>query len=130
MQIRTGIAPAAPRSEPWRHDTVVADVRGLDDGADGECRVAWTTDLDAPSGVPAVSVRDGIVYAYVKRHSWLGVDAWYLAALDLETGRLLWAERTGLGVLRDNHHGEITLGPGRSAYVPVLGGLVRVRDRD
>jgi hypothetical protein len=96
----------------------------------GECRVSWTTELDVPSGAPAVSVADGLVYAYVKRHSWLGVDAWYLAALDLRTGRLLWARRTGLGVLRDNHHGEITLGPGRAAYVPVLGGLVRVRDRD
>ena len=96
---------------------------------DGECRVTWTTELDVPSGAPAVSVEDGLVYAYVKRHSWLGVDAWYLAALDLRTGRLLWARRTGLGVLPDNHHGEITLGPGRAAYVPVLGGLVRVRDR-
>ncbi|HEX3005447.1 MAG TPA: hypothetical protein VHO27_14630 [Angustibacter sp.] len=110
-------------------DRGIARVDVLDDGADGECRVAWTTDMDAPSGMPAVSVRDGIVYAYVKRHSWLGVDAWYLAALDLGTGRLLWAERTGLGVLRDNHGGQVTLGPGRSAYVPVLGGLVRVRDR-
>ena len=96
---------------------------------DGECRVTWSTGLDVPSGAPAVSVEDGLVYAYVKRHSWLGVDAWYLAALDLRTGRLLWARRTGLGVLPDNHHGEITLGPGRAAYVPVLGGLVRVRDR-
>lgn len=99
------------------------------DVVDGACRVTWTTDLDVPSGAPAVSVPDGLVYAYVKRHSWLGVDAWYLAALDLRTGRLLWARRTGLGVLRDNHHGQITLGPGRAAYVPVLGGLVSVRDR-
>ncbi|MDI6908700.1 hypothetical protein [Nocardioides sp.] len=97
---------------------------------DGECRVTWSTDLDVPSGAPAVSVEDGLVYASVKRHSWLGVDAWYLAALDLGTGRLLWARRTGLGVLHDNHHGEITLGPGRAAYLPVLGGLVRVRDRE
>lgn len=99
------------------------------DVVDGECRVTWTTAMDAPSGAPAVSEADGLVYAYVKRHSWLGVDAWYLAALDLDDGRLLWARRTGLGVLRDNHHGEVTLGPDRSAYVPVLGGLVRVRDR-
>ncbi|CAI9411911.1 hypothetical protein [Nocardioides sp. T2.26MG-1] len=99
------------------------------DVVDGECRVTWTTAMDAPSGAPAVSEADGLVYAYVKRHSWLGVDAWYLAALDLDDGHLLWARRTGLGVLRDNHHGRITLGPDRSAYVPVLGGLVRVHDR-
>ncbi|WP_028643919.1 hypothetical protein [Nocardioides sp. URHA0020] len=95
----------------------------------GRCRVTWTTDMDAPSGAPAVSTDDGLVYAWTKRHSWLGVDAWYLTALHLRTGRLAWARRAGLNLLVDNHGGAITLGPGLAAYVPVLGGLVRVRDR-
>jgi hypothetical protein len=100
------------------------------DVAPSGCRVAWTSDLDAPSGTPAVSVADGLAYLYTKRRSWVGVDAWYLTAVDLRTGRVAWARRTGLGVLRDNHHGDVTLGPGAAAYVPVLGGFVRVRDRD
>ncbi len=58
------------------------------------------------------------------------MNPWYLTGLDLRTGRTVFGVRTGLGVLRDNHHGEVTLGPRASAYVPVLGGLVRVRDRD
>lgn len=95
----------------------------------GKCRVTWTIDMDAPSGAPAVSVEDGFVYAWTKRHSWLGVDAWYLSALDLRTGRLAWARRTGLGPLADNHGGAVALGPDRAAYVPVLGGVVRVADR-
>lgn len=94
------------------------------------CEVAWTADVDAPSGAPAVAPQAGLVYAYTKRQSWLGVNAWYLTALDLDTGRRAFAVRTGLGVLRDNHHGEVALGPDASAYVPVLGGLVRVHDRD
>ena len=94
-----------------------------------DCRVAWTIDMNAPSGRPAVSVDDGLVYAWTKRHSWLGVDAWYLSALDLDTGRLRWARRTGLTPLADSHGGPIVLGPDRAAYAPVLGGLVRVRDR-
>lgn len=93
-----------------------------------ECRVAWTSDLDAPSGVPAVAPGRGIVYLGTKRHSWLGVDAWYLSALDLRTGRLVWAQRAGLGALFDSDRGAITLAPG-AAYLPVLGGLVRVADR-
>ena len=40
-----------------------------------------------------------------------------------------WARRTGLGVLADNHHGTVALGPDGAAYVPVLGGFVRVADR-
>ncbi|WP_345521780.1 hypothetical protein [Nocardioides conyzicola] len=95
----------------------------------GRCRVAWTTDMDAPSGAPAVSTEDGLAYVWTKRHSWLGVDAWYLSALDLRTGRLAWARRTGLNPLADNHGGAVALGPDRAAYVPVLGGLVKVADR-
>lgn len=95
-----------------------------------DCEVAWTADVDAPSGAPAVAPEAGLAYAYTKRHSWLGVNAWYLTALDLRTGHVVFSVRTGLGVLRDNHHGEVALGPDASAYVPVLGGLVRVHDRD
>jgi hypothetical protein len=97
---------------------------------DRDCTVTWTTDMNAPSGAPAVSLDDGLVYAWTKRHSWLGVDAWYLSALDLDTGRLMWARRTGLTPLADNHGGPVVLGPQRTVYAPVLGGLVRVRDRD
>jgi hypothetical protein len=96
----------------------------------GKCQVTWTTDMNAPSGAPAVSVEDGFAYAWTKRHSWLGVDAWYLSALDLHTGHLAWARRTGLNSLADNHGGAVTLGPDRAVYVPVLGGIVRVADRD
>ncbi|MFC6344325.1 hypothetical protein ACFP8W_20245, partial [Nocardioides hankookensis] len=100
------------------------------DVVDGRCRVSWTTDMDTPSGAPAVSTDDGFVYVWTKRHSWLGVDAWYFSALDLRTGRLAWARRTGLNALVDNHGGAVTLGADRSAYVPVLGGLVKVADRE
>ncbi|WP_395658231.1 hypothetical protein [Nocardioides sp.] len=96
----------------------------------GECRVGWESDLDAPSGAPAVSTRAGLAYVYTKRHSWLGADAWYLSAVELDSGRAVWARRTGLGVLADNHHGRVALGPDGAAYVPVLGGFVRVADRD
>lgn len=95
-----------------------------------DCEVAWTADVDAPSGAPAVAPEAGLAYAYTKRHSWVGVNAWYLTALDLDTGSPVFSVRTGLGVLRDNHHGEVALGPDATAYVPVLGGFVRVHDRD
>jgi hypothetical protein len=99
------------------------------DVVDGRCRATWTTDMNAPSGAPAVSTDDGLVYVWTKRHSWLGVDAWYLSALDLTTGRLVWARRAGLAPLVDSHGGAVLLGPDQAAYVPVLGGIVRVRDR-
>jgi hypothetical protein len=95
---------------------------------DADCEVAWSADLDVPSSPPAVSLASGLVFTYLKRHSWLGVDAWYLGAVDLRTGRLVYGVRTGLTVFADSHQGGVALGPDGSAYVPVLGGLVRVRD--
>lgn len=97
-------------------------------GAD--CTVDWTLEMNAPSGAPAVSIADGLLYAWTKRHSWLGVDAWYLSAIELSSGRLVWARRTGLTPFADNRRGAVVLGPDRAAYAPVLGGLVRVADRD
>jgi hypothetical protein len=94
-----------------------------------DCAVRWTLALDVPSGAPAVSVDDGLVYAWTKRHSWFGVDAWYLSAVELRSGRLVWARRVGLNALYDNHGGDVVLGPGRAAYAPLLGGLARVADR-
>ena len=99
------------------------------DVAEGACETTWESDLDAPSGAPAVATDVGLAYLYTKRHSWLGVDAWYLTAVDLDTGRVVWARRTGLGLLRDNHHGVVALGPDGALHVPVLGGFVRVADR-
>ncbi|MBA2954802.1 hypothetical protein GON03_10735 [Nocardioides sp. MAH-18] len=94
-----------------------------------DCAMRWTLELDVPSGAPAVSTDDGLVYVWSKRHSWLGVDAWYLSAIELRSGRLVWARRVGLNGLHDNHGGSVVLGPERAAYAPVLGGLVRVADR-
>jgi outer membrane protein assembly factor BamB len=95
----------------------------------GECAVSWTSDEVAPTSVAKVSLANGLVYAYTKRHSWWGVNAWYLTAVDARTGRTVWAVRTGLGTLFNNHYSAITIAPNGSLYVATLAGMVRVRDR-
>ncbi len=96
---------------------------------DGECAVVWTSPQVAPSSVATVSLTNGLVYAYTKRRSLLGVDAWYVTAVSARTGRTAFSVRTGIGAMFDNHHAAVTLGPDGSAYVATLAGLVRVRDR-
>jgi hypothetical protein len=100
------------------------------DVSGGDCEVAWTSDEKAPSSVAKVSLANGLVYAYTKRKSWWGVNAWYVTAIDAATGRRVWAVRTGLGTLFNNHYSAITIAPDGSLYVATLAGLVRVRDRD
>ncbi|MFC4784543.1 hypothetical protein ACT8ZV_08720 [Nocardioides sp. MAHUQ-72] len=95
----------------------------------GTCTVRWTSDQVAPSSAPRLSLATGLLYAWTKPHSWWGADAWYLTALDVRTGRRVFAVRTGLGMLRNDDHAAITLTRDGSAYVGTRGGLVRVRDR-
>lgn len=96
---------------------------------DGTCSVRWTSDLAAPTSVPKVSLANGLLYAYTKPHSWWGANAWYVTALDVRTGRRVFAVRAGLGTLFNNHYSAITIAPDGSLYVATLAGLVRVRDR-
>jgi hypothetical protein len=95
----------------------------------GKCAVRWTSDQATPSTGPRLSLANGLLYAYTKRHSWWGANAWYLSALDVRTGRTVFSVRTGLGSLLDGRYGDVAIARDGSAYVPTLGGLVRVRDR-
>lgn len=100
------------------------------DVVDGECEVRWTHDLVAPTSVAKASLANGLVYAYTKRPTAWGVSAWYLSAIDVETGRHVFSVRTGTGTLRNNHYAAITIARDGSAYIATLAGMVRVRDAD
>lgn len=94
------------------------------------CRLAWTAAVTAPTSVPKVSLGSGLAYVYAKPGRLSGVSAWYLTALDLRTGRVVFARRVGIGAMFNNHYGEIAIGPDSAAYVPTLTGLVRLADRN
>jgi hypothetical protein len=119
-------------SAPWSTMAGRAPAGGLArvdaDPATGECTVGWQSDEVAPTSVAKVSLATGLVYAYTTRSSWWGVNAWYLTAIDARTGETAFSVRTGTGTLFNNHYAAVTLGPDGSAYVPTLGGMVRVRD--
>jgi hypothetical protein len=92
------------------------------------CRKVWHSDEIAPSVVPKLSLADGIVYTYTKPANSQREDGWYLTALDFATGRTLWKALAGEGLGYNNNYAPVTLGPDGSAYVGVLGGLVRLAD--
>jgi hypothetical protein len=100
------------------------------DLVEGGCVVRWTSDAVSPSSGATASWPDGLLYAWTKRPSLAGVSAWYLTALDADTGRSMWSVRTGTGLLAGSDGSRITIGPDRSAWLGTLAGLVRVRDRD
>ena len=99
--------------------------------ADG-CHVAWTNDSIAPTSVAKASLGNGLLYAYTKpklKPALRNVlDAWYLTAIDIETGQTVWSRLTGTGIQWNNHYAAIYLGPDGTAYIATLAGLVRLRD--
>jgi len=98
------------------------------DVVDGSCATTWTSEEAAPTSGTTVSHATGLVYAWTKRRSWLGVDAWYLTALDARTGRTAFAARGGTGPWAGNAGSPVTIGPAGTAFVATRAGLVRVVD--
>src|SRR5690606_8224350 len=94
------------------------------------CETVWTSRERSLSTVPKASVPAGLLYLYTKEPRKDFIDAWYLTAVDVHTGRTVYKVLTGTGKWFDNNWAPVTLGPNGTAYVGVVGGLVAVRDRE
>jgi len=103
----------------------VARVDLTDDG----CALAWSTDAVSPASGAVVSRPNGLLYAWTKRPSMTGVSAWYLTAIDADSGRRRWEVRTGTGLLAASDGSTLVLGRDGAAYLGTRTGLVRVSDR-
>jgi len=104
-------------------------IERIDISGDGKgCKPVWRSDERAPSAVPKLSLGNGLVYAYTKPPRTDGVDAWYLSALSFATGRTAFAKLVGTGLGYNSNYAPISIGPDRSTYVGVLGGLTLLRD--
>lgn len=111
--------------------SVVGGVSRIDVREDGSgCDTVWESGVRAPSTVPKLSTAGGLLYFYTKEPNSLGVDAWYLTAVDFRTGETKWKRLAGTGIAYDNNWAPVTLGPDGTAYVGVFNGLVAVRDTE
>jgi hypothetical protein len=93
------------------------------------CRVVWENREISQTTVPKLSAETGLVYLYTKDPGvGRGIDAYYLTAVELETGKRVFRVLAGTGVSYDNNWAPITLGSSGCAYVGVLRGLVQICD--
>ncbi|WP_226865180.1 hypothetical protein [Microbulbifer taiwanensis] len=102
------------------------DIRADESG----CNLVWTSPEKSPSVVPKMSAGNGLIYFYTFATQENGENAWYLGALDAETGRTAFKIRTGAGRDYDNNWAPISLGPDGTAYVGTLKGLLAIYDQD
>lgn len=110
------------------------------DYATRTCSLAWSDTAErVPSVVSKVSLATGLLYTFThptaeelrsarRQGSTAMPDAWYLTAMDVRTGKRVWSRLVGSGPLFNNHYAPVTLGSDGSAYVGVVGGLVRIKD--
>ncbi len=104
----------------------------LDDDGD-TCHAVWTNDQESvPNVVSQASLLTGLEYTYSKDPSPADAprtDPWYFTAVDFHTGETVFKVLAGTGILYNSNYSSVYLGPdGRTAYVGVLAGLVRIHE--
>jgi hypothetical protein len=90
------------------------------------CHRVWQTfDARAPSVVPKLSTRTGLIYTYTRNP---GADApWAWTAISWRTGRTVFTVPAGAGVLGNNNYAGIAIGPDGDAYLGTIGGISELR---
>jgi hypothetical protein len=100
----------------------------IDLAANGQGSVIWTSAERVPSLITKASLANGLIYTYTKDPGPGTTDAWYFTAIDFNTGRTVYKQLAGTGLLYNNHYSGLHLGPDGTIYVGVGGGVVALRD--
>ncbi len=93
------------------------------------CRKVWTNhDARAPTVVPKLSTKTGLIYAYTRPPDPSGSEGYYWAAIDFHTGNTVWQRYAGSGLPYNNNYAGLAIGPNRTAYLGTTGGIISLRD--
>jgi hypothetical protein len=100
----------------------------LNSSGDG-CSKPWTnTTSAAPTVVPKLSAKTGLIYTYTRPPDPSGAQGYYWTAIDFRSGQTVWNRFAGAGLLFNNNYAGLALGPNGSAYLGVIGGMISLRD--
>jgi hypothetical protein len=93
------------------------------------CRLVWTNSVvRAPSVVPKLSTKTGLIYTYAQDPNAVGGQTWSWVGIDARSGRTAFRVPAGDGLLANNNYAGIALGPGGTAYLGTIGGIRALRD--
>ena len=93
------------------------------------CRRVWTNSTEhAPSVVPKLSTRTGLIYTYTRDPAPLGEQPYFWTAIRARTGKTVFKVYAGSGLGFNNNYAGIAVGPTGTAYLGVIGGLIALRD--
>jgi hypothetical protein len=102
----------------------------VDVDRDGKgCRLRWTNITErAPSVVPKLSTKTGLIYTYTRDPDPNGSQPWFWTAIDAHTGRTAFKRYAGNGLPFNNNYAGIALARDGSAYLGTTGGIQVLRD--
>jgi hypothetical protein len=128
MIVENNFGYAPPPDATSNGRTTTPGIERVDVAKNGKsCKTVWRSDEIAPSVVPKLSLANGLVYTITKPAG--TPDAWYVTAIDYESGQTIWSRLLGTGLFYNNHYAGIAISPNGDLYSGVLGGTVRVADR-
>lgn len=85
----------------------------------------------APNAVPLISGASNTVYVYeMQGPSFYPLTTttqqWFVTALDLQTGNILWRKHIGNGILYNSIYAPLSLDDKKHIYIGLFGGLLRL----
>jgi hypothetical protein len=94
------------------------------------CRKVWETkDERAPSVVPKLSTKTGLIYAYTRDPSSIPASQPYFwTAISATTGQTVFKVYAGNGLGYNNNYAGLAIGPDGTAYLATTGGMLALRD--
>lgn len=93
------------------------------------CSVAWTNDaLRVPSVVSKASAASGVALTYTKDHDVWGSDRWWITAVGLGDGEVVWQRLAGVGPARNNHYAAIYMSPEGEVFVGTVMGILSLKN--
>ena len=94
------------------------------------CRKVWTNTTErAPTVVPKLSTRTGLIYTYTRDPEAIPLrQPWFWTAISARTGRTVFKVYAGNGLGFNNNYAGLAIGPTGTAYLGVTGGMIALRD--
>jgi hypothetical protein len=75
-----------------------------------------------------MSTRTGLIYTYTRPPDPSGSQGYYWTAINFRNGKTVWSRYAGSGFFFNNNYAGLALGPDGSAYLGVIGGIIRLSD--
>ncbi len=86
-------------------------------------RIWVNEEVFAPNNVPLVSGGSGVAYVYELKE-----EKWFLTALDLNNGNILWRKFIGTGMDYNSMYAPLNLNDKKEIYIGLWGKILRVRE--